>query len=562
MHQPRRHIRDQAASFSKQQYRTPSTPPLHTSYTHRLTIHYTNVDLHVHVVSQPPTETASNYRSLAQYSRHKISTQAYHFHFLNNFADMADITTNSLPVPASAVEGGKHQSGPREPARDPQNKRGNRQNQSRQARQTTQTDGTVSDSVTNPVASPNAKRQFKQRQSVASGAQAWAHQGDMGRGNAARARPVSLGGPMLPMTPAKEQAYAGPTFHASPAPSSLPVPKFFSKSVPNVAGPLQDCMEGEQTPEKQASSPESDVVSPVVPREVQQSPLDMFFKAHKEEKQRSFSNGTMLSPEMARRPMPSTEPRNLFQRKNVFLHELDGNNEEMPSPKSVPANERPAPAERAHSSPSVRPLSGAEDEERAAHTKSLKDLLFNNANGVQAPQNTPAQPQRRVPSNVPNFNAQSPFNRPASSSGSSTPAYSNQTNHYGLHYGNRNLSPLFNAARNETPTRPSSLRQELPNSDPPAPPSQGAPQPRQMPQIDSNSFARDFLNQQAQHARPTSLPQLPFTPNAPHPPGSVQRGVSGADGMAFPAPRANNAPRDLRSMEDDIKRMLRLNVSG
>ncbi|KAK0997547.1 hypothetical protein LTS01_006057 [Friedmanniomyces endolithicus] len=471
---------------------------------------------------------------------------------------MADITTNAPPVPTSAVEGGKRPSGPREPARDPQNKRMGRQNQSRQAQQTTQTDGTVSDSVTNPVASPNAKRQLKQRQSVASGAQAWPQQGDMGRGNGARARPVSLGGPMLPMTPAKEQAYAGPTFHASPAPSSLPVPKFFSKSVPNVAGPLQDRMEGEKTPEKQASSPEADVVSPAMPREVQQSPLDMLFKAHKEEKQRSFSN------EMAaRRPMPSTEPRNLFQRcgKNVFLHKLDGNNEEMPSPKTVPGNERPAPVERAHSSPSVRPLSGADNEQRAAHTKSLKDLLFNNVNGVQAPQNTPAQPQRRLQPDVHSFNAPSPFNRPASSSGPSTPAYSNQTNHYGLQYGNRNLSPMFNAARKETPTRPSSLRQELPKSEPLASPSQGPPQPRQMPQSDSNSFARDFLNQQAQHARPTSLPHLPFSPNAP-PSGSVQRGVSGGDGTAFPSPRTNNGAQDLRSMEDDIKRMLRLNVSG
>ncbi|KAK0285615.1 hypothetical protein LTR35_004955 [Friedmanniomyces endolithicus] len=531
------------------------------------TIHYTNVDLHVHIVSQPPTETASNYRSLAQYSRSKISTSILrtNFHSTKYFADMADVTTNAPPVPTSAVEGGKRPSGPREPARDPQHKRMGRQNQSRQAQQTTQTDGTVSDSVTSPVASPNAKRQFKQKQSVASGGQAWPHQGDMGRGNGARARPVSLGGPMLPMTPAKEQAYAGPTFHASPAPSSLPVPKFFSKSAPNVAGPLQDRMEGEKTPEKQASSPEMDVVSPAVPREVQQSPLDMFFKAHKEEKQRSFSNG-MLSPEMAaRRPMPSTEPRNLFQRsgKNVFLHELDGNNGEMPSPKTVPANERPAPAERAHSSPSVRPLSGADDEQRAAHTKSLKDLLFNNVNGVQPPNNTPAQPQRRVQSDVHNFNAPSPFNRPASSSGPSTPAYSNQANHYGLHYGNRNLSPMFNAARNETPSRPSSLRQELPNGESPAPPSQGPPQPRQMPQIDSNSnsFARDFLNQQAQHARPTSLPQLPFSPNAP-PSGAAQRGVPGGDGLAFPSPRTTNGAQDLRSMEDDIKRMLRLNVSG
>ncbi|TKA81127.1 hypothetical protein B0A55_01648 [Friedmanniomyces simplex] len=456
---------------------------------------------------------------------------------------MADITTNAPPLPPSVGGEGKHPPGP-QAVQSPQNKRGSRRNPSKQAQQIAQTDGTVSDSVTNPVASPNAKRQLKQRQSVASGPQASINQGAMGRGNGAKARPVSLGGPLLPMTPAKEQAYAGPTFHASPAPSSLPVPKFFSKSVPNVAGPLQARMDGEKTPEKQSSSPESDVVSPVVPREVQQSPLDMFFKAHKEEKQRSSSNGNMLSPEMAaRRPVPATEPRNPFQRsgKSIFLHELDGNNEEMPSPKTVPANERPAPLERSHSSPSVRPLSAADDEQRAAHTKSLKDLLFNNVNGVQPPNHTPAPSQQRAQSDAQSFKTPSPFNRPASSSGPSTPATSDQSNHYPLHYGNRNLSPLFKAARNETPTRPSSLRQELPSSEPTPAPCQAIPQPRQLPQPEANSFARDFLNQHAQ------------TRDAP--------GGGGGD-MPFASSRTNNGAQDLRSMEDDIKRMLRLNVSG
>ena len=37
-------------------------------------------------------------------------------------------------------------------------------------------------------------------------------------------------------TPIKaQQAYAGPTFHHSPAPSALPIPSFYSKSVPNVS---------------------------------------------------------------------------------------------------------------------------------------------------------------------------------------------------------------------------------------------------------------------------------------------------------------------------------------
>ncbi|KAK3113121.1 hypothetical protein LTR53_009885, partial [Teratosphaeriaceae sp. CCFEE 6253] len=226
---------------------------------------------------------------------------------------MADITSNAPQLPiVVAQDGSAHQ--PRDLTRGSQTPRGNNRNRRKPSSQIPQIDGTVSDSVMNPTASPNAKRQSKQRQSVASIGPGPASQGGMDRATAARARPVSLGGPLLPMTPAKEQAYAGPTFHASPAPSSLPVPKFFSRSVPNILGPLQSRMDGDTTPEKQESSPEAAIVNPVVPQEAVLSPLDLFFKADKEEKQRSYSNGGMLSPDMAaRRPVPATEPRNLFQ---------------------------------------------------------------------------------------------------------------------------------------------------------------------------------------------------------------------------------------------------------
>ncbi|KAK3638195.1 hypothetical protein LTR56_013224 [Elasticomyces elasticus] len=474
---------------------------------------------------------------------------------------MADVVTNAPPLPASNGGEGRHQSAPHEAAQTP---RGNRRKQNKQQTHiTSKADGTVSDSVTNPIVSPKPKRQTKQRQSVATGAQAPApaQQAVMGRANGAKPRPVSLGGPLLPATPAKEQAYAGPTFHASPAPSSLPVPRFFSKSVPNVIAPLQAQMEGEKTPEKQ-SSPESDTVSPVAPREAQRSPLDMFFQAHKEEKQRTYSDGNLLSPEMAtRRPVPATEPRNPFQQsgKSIFLHELDGNNEDMPSPRTVPVSSRPALVERSHSSPSVRPLAASEDE-RAAQTKSLKDLLFN-VNNAPAQAQTPAS-QQRAQSDAQSFKTPSPSNRPASTSGPTTPA-TDQPNHYALHYGNRNLSPMFKAARNETPSRPSSLRQELPNGDRASAPSNGAPSPRQMPPIDPNSFARDFLNQQAQNARPVSLPQLPFqTPSNASSSASGQPGVDGGVSLTSDGPPRTVGSRDLSSMENDIKRMLRLNVSG
>lgn len=90
------------------------------------------------------------------------------------------------------------------------------------------------------------------------------------------------------------QAYAGPTFHASPAPSALPMPKFFSKSVPEVnKTPGLASIMGNETSEKELSQ-ESSEDSPLQenaervqqpPRE--ESPLDIFFRADREEKARA-----------------------------------------------------------------------------------------------------------------------------------------------------------------------------------------------------------------------------------------------------------------------------------
>lgn len=86
-----------------------------------------------------------------------------------------------------------------------------------------------------------------------------------------------------PMNTPSAAAYAGPTFHASPAPSALPIPSFYSKSVPespgakglkSIKGPL-------------ATPPHAATTSNQSQRE--ESPLDFFFKADREEKARAHS---------------------------------------------------------------------------------------------------------------------------------------------------------------------------------------------------------------------------------------------------------------------------------
>ena len=100
------------------------------------------------------------------------------------------------------------------------------------------------------------------------------------------------------VTPTLSQAYAGPTFHASPAASSLPMPKFFprslSKSVPEntQAKNLTALVDSEISEE--APSPESSEPSPIREkaerlhqRAREESPLDIFFRADREEKTRA-----------------------------------------------------------------------------------------------------------------------------------------------------------------------------------------------------------------------------------------------------------------------------------
>lgn len=503
---------------------------------------------------------------------------------------MADAQSSRTPPDLAAAPTTQSAHAQYPSAGDGQQKR-NHRHRKNPSQSFAQTDGTVSDSVMHSSAKPHTKTAPKQRhQSVALGTPP-KQNGHLDKVNGYSQRSASLGGNMLLATPAKEQAYAGPTFQASPAPSSLPVPKFFSRSVPNVAAQsLAARMEGERTPEKEDSSPEPDVVSPHHSlRGGQQSPLDLFFNADKLEKEKSRSSSS-LSPEMAARPPPPpTEPRKVQQlQSNPFLQEMDGQNGDSHSPNAVTHNKQHLRRARPTSSPHMEDPMSNGDSEREAHTRALKELLFNNVNGTtQQPTNLPqasprAQSIPRAPDTA--FETPSPFQR--SASGPSTPAPSlDQQNHYSLHYGNRNLSPLFKASRNDALPRPSGLRQqafagdEASHSD-----SNIGAQPRPY-EIDPNSFSRNFINEHIRASGSSaSVPELPFTntPNlnvpsssstfggvsSSHQHGVIQNGNGSNTTTSGASPRSSDtgtggnssSSRDIKGMEDDLRKMLNLKV--
>lgn len=103
-------------------------------------------------------------------------------------------------------------------------------------------------------------------------------------GNASTSKPIN--------TPSNA-VYAGATFHASPAPSALPIPSFYSKSVPESPGikALKAAKEAD------LGQPRSSLTPPAAPSsgrrfQREESPLDLFFKADREEKARAQSAGS------------------------------------------------------------------------------------------------------------------------------------------------------------------------------------------------------------------------------------------------------------------------------
>ncbi|GAB7343786.1 hypothetical protein MBLNU457_1759t1 [Dothideomycetes sp. NU457] len=355
-----------------------------------------------------------------------------------------------------------------------------------------------------------------------------------------RNRPISTAGnPTVSVTPSKP-AYAGSTFQASPAPASLPMPKFFSKSVPsaNADGGLQSRMEKEART-SEGRDADTNTLKPANSGDRGNSPLDLFFRADREEKARKQSGSTL---NLVSAPSRSDTPK---QPKDLFMMEME-------DPESPVAHK----AQKVGSTPYGHGgTSQHDDDQRAAYTKSLKDLL--KVGGDASPQRgTPPSQQSPVDHQAsPQLHRQSPVTTP-------------QNNHYqqytnDFHYGNRNLSPLFQAARNDSPSRPSPLRQTSQPS--PSSYSNGynnfAPQ-YQQPQSGSPFQTRNLQPAQHQYQQPQHLnqsqqyaqPQFSPSHNPQHGYGNGQ-----GQGQQPPYQQQHSQPSsDVKSMEDSLRKMLKL----
>lgn len=208
------------------------------------------------------------------------------------------------------------------------------------------------------------------------------------------------------LTPGKSnttplQAYAGPTFHASPAASSLPMPKFYSKSVPDVNKPssMQVAMKeaAELSSDQSEDSPTPTFAQRVGKEQVrEESPLDIFFKADREQKERqrlekhgssAGQNSTHGSPALIR-PRHHSRHSTTGSQGGLFPMELESREpaktlHEKPSSDPTTGGTVNNETEVPQSGDSIETLQQAE--QRKAKTIALKKLLMSSVPTATTP---------------------------------------------------------------------------------------------------------------------------------------------------------------------------------
>ncbi|EZF33009.1 hypothetical protein GTR04_7120 [Trichophyton interdigitale] len=375
--------------------------------------------------------------------------------------------------------------------------------------------------------------------------------------------------------------YAGPTFHASPAPSALPIPSFFSKSVPETDSRTSDELQdespdtdpGDSTPTKANNAPQ----------QTQQeagtaSPLDFLFKAARQAR----AANPVSELEDSGPFNGSTPPRNEARPQQgerqisggVFPLELEGSDTRMSpiGPSFATSFKDRMNALRATSPGKQGGFPGTTRENNTTNTNKLKsEALKNLLLNPPLQRAASASPRLTDPSNGPNNNGSSNNKNDFRMSGdysmyqqptryASGPASPVPFAHSGKPLGTRNefsgpestipqqyLASL--CAQTHRPPAPSSgLRSMVsPTNNPITPPRQQPFSRYAQFGLSSAPPAHASYNGPAGGALTSPTPNRTMQSNSTTPP-------------ARNAPPAKLDSAETKRMEDDLRRMLNLNV--
>ena len=200
-----------------------------------------------------------------------------------------------------------------------------------------------------------------------------------------------LSNTLEPATRTPSKAYAGPTFHKSPAASSLPIPTFLSKSVPNVnkTVSLKNMLDHDSLGSTSESdgSPLQDVATPSKSRHVREvSPLDIFFRADEEAKARN-SHPNDENMDIHKKSHLPNDPRSALgsqlkprPMRNHIRHHTDSSSAgvfplEMEGRPAQMANNLNLYESTRKENPSFPSSPALTEEQRQAQTLALKKLL-------------------------------------------------------------------------------------------------------------------------------------------------------------------------------------------
>lgn len=363
-----------------------------------------------------------------------------------------------------------------------------------------------------------------------------------------------------PINTPSTAAFAGPTFHASPAPSTLPIPSFYSKSVPDSPG-----IKGIK-PRKEPSSPDSS--SPPIPASNlqfhrEESPLDIFFRADREEKARARSASSSQTAVTASGPFhpPSevlrasqTPPASTNQRRlhhasklsssGMFAMELDV----LPSPGT--------PYGPAFSTPYAERINAARSSQipHVSSDPSIKGEATSTSEALKAYLFAERQQPSSAPSSANPFGGNGlsssatatesgelrssslPFSGPRRNPASSFPQYTN--------YPGPQPSKTASAHPPKTSSRPSSgLRQEVTPTT----------TPTKTPDRNANNYANSTTPSRT-YGHPSS--------DVNHFPGTYARGTASPLPASQYGASSGNNPGDLKNMEDSLRKILKLDSTG
>ncbi|KAI9839029.1 MAG: hypothetical protein M1837_002283 [Sclerophora amabilis] len=372
--------------------------------------------------------------------------------------------------------------------------------------------------------------------------------------------------PFKPPTTPPKAAYAGATFHASPAPSSLPIPSFFSQSVPELPAANSYSTTTGQSSKGNDISPtraHSNVVGNS--KTVDESPLDIFFKADREEKARAklgkasdASEGspttTLLQSPLRDEDSPLKNRRNHSRNptdssiSDIFPLEMDGTSAtgRTPDPAFATPYKVRMNAIRPNTAPTTTTAMQSPDNDHGRKTQALKEMLM-----ASSPHRAVSNPSRHEesrelpesPSSSPDTQArETTQNFPGSGMpGQNKPAF------------NSHVSGVANKPTHPT-ARPSNLRKEVTilknpeHSEAAKHPSSSSPGHSKQ-----NTFAisREILDAHI-NASPSRSPAGRNTSSTTYSPSPPRKSVDPTN----QEPVRNNS--HIQSLEDNLRRMLKL----